>query len=101
MSKITAEHLERRAYVYVRQSTHDQLLHNLESQRRRHALADRARQLGWIAVEIIDGDLGRSGGGIARPGFERLLPRSATVVLERCLRSKRRDLPVTAVTGTH
>ena len=73
MSKITAEHLQRIACVYVRQSTPDQLLHNLESQRRQYGLADRARQLGWTTVEIIDDDLGRSGGGIARPGFERLL----------------------------
>src|SRR6266568_993807 len=34
---------------------------------------DRAKQLGWSNVEVIDDDLGRSGGGIARPGFERLL----------------------------
>ena len=73
MSKITAEHLQRSACVYVRQSTPDQLVHNLESQRRQYGLADRARQLGWTTVEIIDDDLGRSGGGIARPGFERLL----------------------------
>ena len=73
MNKITAEHLQRSACVYVRQSTPDQLVHNRESQRRQYALADRARQLGWMAVEIIDDDLGRSGGGIARPGFERLL----------------------------
>ena len=73
MSKITAEHLQRIACVYVRQSTPDQLVHNLESQRRQYGLADRARQLGWTTVEIIDDDLGRSGGGIARPGFERLL----------------------------
>src|ERR1700751_4344739 len=73
MSKITAEHLQRNACVYVRQSTPDQLVHNLESQRRQYGLADRARQLGWATVEIIDDDLGRSGGGIARPGFERLL----------------------------
>ena len=51
----------------------DQLAHNLESQRRQYGLAERARQLGWTTVEIIDDDLGRSGGGIARPGFERLL----------------------------
>src|SRR4030095_9977625 len=51
----------------------DQLVHNLESQRRQYGLADRAKQLGWTTVEIIDEDLGRSGGGIARPGFERLL----------------------------
>jgi DNA invertase Pin-like site-specific DNA recombinase len=73
MSKITAEHLQRRAYVYIRQSTPDQLAHNHESQRRQYGLAERAKQLGWSSVEIIDDDLGRSGGGIARPGFERLL----------------------------
>ena len=73
MSKISAEHLQRNACVYIRQSTPDQLVHNLESQRRQYGLADRARQLGWTTVEIIDDDLGRSGGGIARPGFERLL----------------------------
>src|SRR5436190_5736245 len=73
MSKITAEHLARSAIVYIRQSTADQLIHNLESQRRQYGLADRARQLGWTAVEVIDDDLGRSGGGVSRPGFERLL----------------------------
>ena len=73
MTKITAEHLARGAYVYVRQSTADQLMHNQESRRRQYALADRARQLGWATVEVVDEDLGRSGGGINRPGFERLL----------------------------
>src|SRR5947207_1218626 len=71
--KITADHLARSACVYVRQSTADQLVHNHESRRRQYGLADRARQLGWAAVEVIDDDLGRSGGGINRPGFERLL----------------------------
>src|SRR6516225_6894544 len=71
--KITAEHLARTAYVYIRQSTSDQLVHNKESQRRQYALADRARQLGWTGVEIVDDDLGRSGGGVARPGFDRLI----------------------------
>jgi DNA invertase Pin-like site-specific DNA recombinase len=73
MSKITAEHLARTAYVYIRQSTPDQLVHNLESQRRQYGLAARARQLGWTSVEVIDDDLGRSGSGTRRPGFERLL----------------------------
>src|SRR5438105_6480240 len=72
-TKITAEHLARTAYVYIRQSTSDQLVHNKESQRRQYALADRARQLGWTGVEIVDDDLGRSGGGVARPGFDRLI----------------------------
>lgn len=99
MSKITAEHLQRSACVYIRQSTPDQLVHNLESQRRQYALADRARQLGWTAVEVIDDDLGRSGGGVARPGFERLLP-SAMVALGPCSRSRSRALPAMAATGT-
>jgi DNA invertase Pin-like site-specific DNA recombinase len=73
MTKITSEHLARTAIVYVRQSTVDQLTHNLESQRRQYGLADRARKLGWDNVEVIDEDLGRSGGGTSRPGFERLL----------------------------
>ena len=73
MSKITSEHLARSAYVYIRQSTADQLTHNHESRRRQYDLVNRARQLGWARVEVIDDDLGRSGGGIARPGFERLL----------------------------
>ena len=73
MTKITADHLSRGAFVYIRQSTADQLLHNPESRRRQYGLADRARQLGWTTVEIIDDDLGRSGGGVSRPGFERLL----------------------------
>lgn len=73
MSKITPDHLARHAYVYVRQSSPDQLLHNHESRRRQYGLTDRARQLGWSEAVVIDDDLGRSGGGIARPGFERLL----------------------------
>jgi DNA invertase Pin-like site-specific DNA recombinase len=73
MTKITAEHLARRACVYIRQSTADQLAHNHESRRRQYGLVDRAKQLGWSNVDVIDDDLGRSGGGIARPGFERLL----------------------------
>ena len=73
MSKITTEHLARSAFVYVRQSTADQLVHNQESRQRQYGLADRARQLGWTSVEVIDDDLGRSGGGVSRPGFERLL----------------------------
>src|SRR5204863_995683 len=51
----------------------DQVSNNLESQRRQYGLADRARQLGWSDVAVIDDDLGRSGGGVARPGFEKLL----------------------------
>ena len=73
MNKITADHLARRACVYIRQSTPEQVQHNLESQRRQYALVDRARDLGWHDVDVIDDDLGVSGSGTRRPGFERLL----------------------------
>jgi DNA invertase Pin-like site-specific DNA recombinase len=73
MTKITGDHLARSAYVYVRQSTAEQVQNNLESQRRQYGLVDRARQIGWTEVVVIDDDLGRSGGGTARPGFEKLL----------------------------
>jgi hypothetical protein len=69
--KITPEHLARGAFVYIRQSTTDQLANNNESRRRQYHLAERARALGWADVTIIDDDLGRS--GVSRPGFERLL----------------------------
>ena len=73
-AKITAQHLERTAYVYVRQSTITQVHEHLESQRRQYALAEHARTWGWQHVEVVDDDLGRSGSGrVARPGFERLV----------------------------
>lgn len=73
MIRITPERLSRAAIVYVRQSTAHQVTNNLESQRRQYGLVERARQLGWNEVRVIDDDLGRSGGGIERPGFEKLL----------------------------
>jgi len=73
MNRISPEHLARGAYVYVRQSTSDQLLNHPESRRRQYALTTRAQALGWQNVVVIDDDLGRSGSGQARPGFERLL----------------------------
>ncbi len=77
--KIQPEHLARRAVVYVRQSTLKQVRENLESQRLQYALADRAKELGWKDVEVIDTDLGTSASvGSTRVGFERLV---ATVAL--------------------
>lgn len=73
MSKITSEHLARQAYLYVRQSTLDQMHHHREGQRRQYGLVHRAHALGWEDVVVIDDDLGRSGAGAHRPGFERLL----------------------------
>ena len=74
MTKILTEHLARSAFVYVRQSTAYQVINNTESGRRQYGLVERAKLLGWNDVQVIDDDLGRSGGGgIARPGFEKLL----------------------------
>ncbi len=72
--KIRAEHLNRRAAVYLRQSSMRQVRENLESQRLQYALADRARTLGWQDIEVIDADLGVSAAvGSTRAGFERLI----------------------------
>lgn len=60
--KIQAQHLERRAYVYVRQSTAKQVFENTESTVRQYGLAERALALGWTreSIEVIDADLGHS-----------------------------------------
>ncbi len=72
--KITPEHLRRGAIVYVRQSTIGQVLEHTESKRRQYALADSARELGFVSVSIIDDDLGRSGSGLVeRPGFQKMV----------------------------
>jgi DNA invertase Pin-like site-specific DNA recombinase len=74
--KITDEHLQRLALVYVRQSTQQQVLEHRESTARQYALKDRAVALGWpaAAVEVIDDDQGRSGSSVeGRSGFQRLL----------------------------
>lgn len=73
-TKITAEHLQRGAIVYVRQSSIGQVLEHTESKRRQYALAETARSMGFVNVTTIDDDLGRSGSGLVdRPGFQRLV----------------------------
>jgi len=72
--KISVEHLKRAAYVYIRQSSSYQVRFHLEGQKRQYGLAERARQLGFQEVVVLDEDLGRSGSGVQeRPGFGRLL----------------------------
>lgn len=75
-AKIKPVHLERSAYVYVRQSTEYQVRNNLESQQRQYELAELAVRYGWPKerVVLIDDDLGRSGSSAAgRTGFARLV----------------------------
>ncbi|MCP4830417.1 MAG: recombinase family protein [Proteobacteria bacterium] len=73
--RINADHLARKAIVYLRQSSLTQVKHNIESQRLQYALAERATALGFNRVEVIDKDLGASAssGSRERPGFQQLL----------------------------
>jgi DNA invertase Pin-like site-specific DNA recombinase len=72
--KLTVDRLRRRALVYIRQSSPDQVLHHQESTRRQYGLVDQARGLGFQNVVVIDEDLGRTGSGLVeRPGFQRLV----------------------------
>ncbi len=74
--KVTAEHLQRTAFLYIRQSTLRQVLQNTESTQRQYALRQRAIALGWTAgqIVVIDTDQGQSGASAAdREGFQRLV----------------------------
>ncbi len=74
--KVTADHLRRDAYLYVRQSTLRQVMENTTSTQRQYGLRQRAIALGWPAgqVVVIDDDLGRSGASAeGRDGFQRLV----------------------------
>jgi DNA invertase Pin-like site-specific DNA recombinase len=72
--KLHPHHLERKAVLYVRQSSAHQVLHNRESGALQYAMRDRLTALGWSEIEVIDDDLGRSAaGGVQRAGFERMV----------------------------
>jgi DNA invertase Pin-like site-specific DNA recombinase len=74
--KVRTDHLQRDAYLYIRQSTLQQVFHNTESTQRQYALKQRAIALGWPAerVNIIDGDQGQSGASATdREGFQKLV----------------------------
>ena len=72
--KIERHHLERKAIVYVRQSSAHQVMHNRESRGLQYAMRERLRQLGWSRIEVIDEDLGRSASGSTeREGFNRMV----------------------------
>ena len=104
--KIRSHHLERKAMLYVGQSSVHQVLHNRESSTLQYAMRDRLMALGWSEIETIDDDLGRSASGsVVRTGFERM-------VAEVCLgkvgavaawwrRGRCRASPATAATGSN
>jgi DNA invertase Pin-like site-specific DNA recombinase len=75
-TKVTASHLKRDAFLYVRQSTLHQVMQNTESTQRQYALQQRAVALGWPLerVHVIDCDLGHSGAStVDREGFQQLV----------------------------
>jgi DNA invertase Pin-like site-specific DNA recombinase len=72
--KIQMHHLQRKAVLYIRQSSTFQVAHNVESQKLQYAMQARLQQLGWHSIEIVDEDLGRSASGsVQRSGFERMV----------------------------
>ena len=74
--KVRPEHLKRNAYLYIRQSTIQQVFHNTESTRRQYDLRRRATALGWDDdnIIVIDSDLGQSGASAKdREGFQKLV----------------------------
>src|SRR5579864_499460 len=72
--KVRPYHLERKALLYVRQSSPHQVLHNRESSMLQYAMRDRLTALGFAEIEVIDDDLGRSAAGsVQRAGFERMV----------------------------
>ena len=75
-SKVKREHLVRKAFSYLRQSTTRQLHENTESTKRQYALKEKLIIMGWdeSRIEVIDSDLGQSGSGIDdRRGFQYLV----------------------------
>lgn len=75
-TKLTSQHRQRLAYIYVRQSSPKQVEHHRESQFIQYHLAQRAQELGWRAeqVRVIDADLGRSASSAThRDGFKDLV----------------------------
>ena len=74
--KVQSHHLERGAYLYIRQSSMRQVLENVESTKRQYALRGRATALGWRddQITVIDSDQGESGASASwREGFQRLV----------------------------
>jgi DNA invertase Pin-like site-specific DNA recombinase len=74
--KVQSHHLERDAYLYIRQSSMKQVIENTESTKRQYALRTRATAFGWPddRIVVIDSDQGESGASAAwREGFRQLV----------------------------
>src|SRR6187402_1859929 len=100
--KIRPHHLERKAILYVRQSSAHQVLHNRESSALQYAMRDRLAALGWSRIETVDDDLGRSAAGsVTRAGFDRMVAEFCLGKVGALRRGRSRASPATAVTGSN
>ena len=111
-AKIQSHHLSRKALVYVRQSTLHQVFEQSESTARQYGLSATAQDLGWPAhlVEVIDDDLGKSGGSAQyRHGLQRLVADVALgqvgivigLAIARLARNKADFQPLLQLCGLH
>ena len=73
--KVRPHHLQRKALLYVRQSSAHQVLHNRESSALQYAMRDRLTALGWLDIEVIDDDLGRMRNNLASRNFKNSPPK--------------------------
>jgi DNA invertase Pin-like site-specific DNA recombinase len=72
--KIKPHHQQRKAVLYVRQSSAYQVKNNLESQRLQYGMQERIQKLGWREIEVVDEDLGKSAAlANQRSGFQRMV----------------------------
>jgi DNA invertase Pin-like site-specific DNA recombinase len=100
--KIKPQHVERKAILYIRQSSAYQVTHNLESQRLQYAMQDRLHHLGWREIEIVDEDLGRSAAGmVTRVGFERMVAEACLGRVGAVAARESHALPATAESGNN
>ena len=100
--KIQPQHLNRKAVLYVRQSSAYQVIHNLESQKLQYGMQQRLRHLGWQEIEVIDEDLGRSAaGGTQRIGFERMVAEVCMGRVGAVAAPRSRGLPATVGSGNN
>ena len=99
--KIQQDHLNRAGYIYVRQSSLAQVEQNLESQRRQYALAERAKDLGWQDIRVIDEALGAQAAGALSAGVSRhFFPRSVRAGPVQSSPLRHPGLPGMATIGT-
>jgi hypothetical protein len=99
--KLQPHHLERKAVLYVRQSSAHQVLHNRESSALQYAMRDRLAALGWSEIEVIDDDLGPPPRAVSSvPDSSGWLRKCALARLGPFVRGKSRDLPATVETGS-